>query len=793
MNHRPLLFALLLLPWSAGATDPLQPLRDGVPEVAVIKLRAQLQKADAEAAPGLKILLAEALLAAGRVEEAAQTLQDPALHAPVLRARVALAQEEWAAALAALEGADAPDALLLRAEALRHLGRGAEALAALEATGRTDTATRLALAELALETGELDRCEATLASFTLPLPGGVEGQRHLYLKARLYLARNQPAFAYERFERLQTEALPPELLLGSILGMADALDQLGGPTAADDVLEQFLWKHPEMPQLGRVFEKLDAAYAADPGASDNELSKWAESKPALRAGYAAYYQARMSARAGRPERALRILTGFEEKHPRHPMLARALLLRGEQQASQGQFAPAQQTFEAAMRASSSDLERAEVEMASATALFHAGEYVLAATLFRAVGERAPSLWQRARFNSALAWLHQGANAKFLEDYEELSLRHPESPYREELALEEGLLQARQGAPQAESTLRRFVRQFPQNPRLGDARLAIAEIRLARGDAAGAGHYLPVSNATAAAEESSTEAADYLAIFVADAATPRDEARVAELCRLFLERHPGSPKRAEVRLKRGQLAFHQADFVGAQGELERLATEDPESPLVAPALFLAGQASMKSMGEGAVDHALELFERVARMESPLKGYARLQQALAQTQLGKQREALLIYEAVLDGGPLPEVRLAALAGKAENLVELGAKGQEAPLIEQAMALYEQLAADPAATPASRGQALAGRGRCLELLKRPDEALAAYYDVLQAGVPEPEAYFWFYKAGFDAGRLCENRAEWKSAIGIYQKIAAQEGPRAEEARALAERLRLEHFIWE
>src|SRR5690606_15207256 len=111
----------------------------------------------------------------------------------------------------------------------------------------------------------------------------------------------------------------------------------------------------------------------------------------------------------------------------------------------------------------------------------------------------------------------------------------------------------------------------------------------------------------------------------------------------------------------------------------------------------------------------------------------------------------------------------------------------------AIYAELAEKAASNVNWRSLALHQKGRCLEALNRPDEALAAYYDVLQMGAAQPVEYFWFYKAGFDAGRLCEERKQWKSAIAIYQKLAAVEGPRAEQARALVNHLRLEHFIWD
>ena len=57
----------------------------------------------------------------------------------------------------------------------------------------------------------------------------------------------------------------------------------------------------------------------------------------------------------------------------------------------------------------------------------------------------------------------------------------------------------------------------------------------------------------------------------------------------------------------------------------------------------------------------------------------------------------------------------------------------------------------------------------------------------------YFWFYKAGFDAARTFEQQENWKSAVGIYQKMAKAEGPRTAEAQGRMRQLRLEHFIWE
>jgi hypothetical protein len=55
-----------------------------------------------------------------------------------------------------------------------------------------------------------------------------------------------------------------------------------------------------------------------------------------------------------------------------------------------------------------------------------------------------------------------------------------------------------------------------------------------------------------------------------------------------------------------------------------------------------------------------------------------------------------------------------------------------------------------------------------------------------------FWYYKAGFNAGRLLEDDSKWESAAAIYQTLAATGGNRSEEAKARLNRLRLEHFLW-
>jgi len=793
-----LLWAAHAFAASAPVDEAAKALDDGVAEVAIVKLQQQLAAPlDSESRRQARTKLAEALLAAGRAEDALREVRDPEVKAPLLEARILAACGNWNAALTLYAAQpEVPRAVAGKAECLRALGRLPEAVATLESIAAGSPASvSLRLGEYYLEQNQHDKCAGILMSLP-PRLSKAEQKWKQYLEARILQAEGRHQPAYERFEALQSNPQDQtgEMIVGETLGMTDARMELTGPSAADDILEQYLWKHPADPALATLFCRLDEIYSLEDSQPLGELQKWAQREPVGRAGYATYYLAKALLRDKKAELALSVLETFPNRLTRHPLFAKALLMRGRILADAGKLDAAQKALEEALRSAEEPALRAEIEMASATAHFKAREFVLAATVFRSAGERHPAFAETAGFNTALSWLHQGNYQRFAEDYKEFSRRFPQSPLRCDLMLEEGLLRARQGDYQAETALQQFIRDFSGSPRVPEARLALAELRYCGGDAAGASQFLRVVNESPVPVKTA-EQSDFLALFVADAAQPPADEKVISLCRAFLERYPVSPQlaedRAKVRMKLGQVFFRSGDFASAQTQFETLASETPTSPMVEAALFLAAQSSMKRIDAGAIDHAIELFGEVASRNGPLKLHARLQLALLQNRLGKEADAIKLYDDILRANPAAEMKSAALAGKADNLFLLGAKDKTQ--YDQALVLYEQLANEPGIDLTAQHRALYNKGRCLEVLGRPEEALAAYYQVVESGIAKPQEYFWFYKAGFDACRLSETREQWKSAIAIYQKMATLDGPRAQEARERMKQLRLEHFIWE
>ena len=101
--------------------------------------------------------------------------------------------------------------------------------------------------------------------------------------------------------------------------------------------------------------------------------------------------------------------------------------------------------------------------------------------------------------------------------------------------------------------------------------------------------------------------------------------------------------------------------------------------------------------------------------------------------------------------------------------------------------------------RRQTLVRKGVCLETLKRPDEALEAYYDVLSdlpASVPPAGRNalddYWFHRAGGKALYLLEKAGKYEEAIEIAKKLAKAPGPRGRAAADLVDELALKYRIW-
>jgi tetratricopeptide (TPR) repeat protein len=416
----------------------------------------------------------------------------------------------------------------------------------------------------------------------------------------------------------------------------------------------------------------------------------------------------------------------------------------------------------------------------------------ATAAFEQIAQRDSRWAKAALFNASSGWLQIGNHTRFIADYDQLEKQGGDEQSRADLRLEEGLMQAAKGEKKAAASLQRFIHDFPQNPRVSEAWVGLAELAFhsspPRLDEARKNlDHAVQSKPTAAAGER----ADYLRIWVEEA-VGGNESEVIELGKRFLEQHGQSQFAREVRMKLAELYYRRQDFANAQTQFEIIAQQNPNDPLAEKALFFAAESAMSSMSEHTLDRALVLFDQVVQKNGAMRWAARNEQAVIERKLGKPKDALALYDEVLKSGAGASEKREALCGKGDIFFEAGAADPSS--YQRAIEAYDELAGDKEGSIHWRNQALFKKGLCFE--KRGDRAgaLATFYKILEdeSQPGERRELFWYYKAGFNAARLLEEDSKWESAVAIYDKLVAAGGGRSEEAKARLNNIRLEHFLW-
>jgi len=790
---------------SRQLAEAAQPLAEGVPEVSVVRLEGLLKQNLGESdwrAVAEKLL--EAMVAANQTADAFKLLEDPRLRqspsANFWRAQLLASSHREAEALALYRQIAADrnsslgsDALLGAAEMLRALGRTDEALqifSELFHDPKWTVRAQLRAAEL-----YLDKSDALAARRLLervqPTTAFEKRERH-FLRGRLEVALRRPDRAIPAFESVlkNPEGVTHETLTAALFALADAHLQLKTPESGDDALENFIEHRPSDGDLARVFAKLDELYRSERKPSRTELDRWTRDPAEPRRAFAQWYLARFDLRLGRRDRALEHFGALQRTHPQLPVLAPAFLEFAQLELEERHFDEALALLNEArtLRPDPTVLER--VNLFAAQIQYRAKHFEDATVSFEQIGNSDSNLASLAMFNAALSWLQKGDETRFLADAEEFGKKTKDEKSRADLRLEAGLMEAAKGDPRATDSLRNFLREFPEAERGSEAWVALAELAFHASPPRLDEARKDLARAESKPTQTARERADYLMIWLEDT-TSGGEAKVIALAKKFIQEHESSSLVASVRMKLGEMYYRVEDFANAETQFELLAEQNSAGPFFERALFFAGESAMASMAGQSLDRAIVLFDRVVQLNGELKWAARNEQAVIERKLGKSQDALVLYDEVLNGAARPAEKREAICGKGDIFFEIAATDPQNYL--RAIEAYDKLASDKDAPPHWRNQALFKKGLCLEKKADRGAALASFYTVLDEGMrpDRPHEFFWFYKAGFDAGQLLEADAKWESAAAVYEKLAAAGGTRSDEARERLDRLRLEHFL--
>ncbi|MFL6569315.1 MAG: tetratricopeptide repeat protein [Chthoniobacterales bacterium] len=781
----------------------VQPLEDGIPQVAVVRLRELLTTKLPDDTRRVALLkLAESLVASGQAEEATQVASDALLHesheANFLRAQALAALGRWDEALPLYKQADDPAARFGEAEALRALGRTDEALqafAGLTSDPRWSIRARFNATEILLAKNDLGAARRMVEA-TIPKTASERKERRL-LRGRIEWREKHSQRAIDMLASVlkRPKGATHAVLLAGLCAIADAHLERGTPDSGDDYLEDYIEHRPEDSALPFVFAKLDQLYAAERRQSRHELGRWSREQTQPRRALAQWYLARAELRLHRRDAAVGAFEQLRSEHPTIPEIAGAYIDYASLVLHDGDAERARAILEATRPLQPAPAMQERIDLLIARAEYQGRQFRDAAqTFWRVAQNRTSRAADDALLNASFAWLSAGDATQAASAAQDLNARGADEQTRGDVALEAGLVQAARNDKAAAQTLQKFVHDYPKHPRVSEAWVALAELAFrsappgldeARQDLARAAENQPTPAAI--------ERADYLNVWLEGTGAIASEERVIFRATDFLQKHGNSPLAPDVRLKLAETHYSRHDFASAQTQFELLAQENPNGAIVEKAEFFAAKSAMNSMGKAALDRALVLFDQVVKRNGELKWPARNEQAVIERKLGKSTEALTLYDEVLKGDAKPADKREALCGKGDIFYELGTSGPEN--YKRAVDVYNQLVSDREASPHWRNQAIFKKGMCLEKLNAAPEALAAFYGIVEdeSRPDRRREFFWFYKAGFNAARLLEEQSKWQAAAAVYEKLAFAGGARSEEAKSRLDRLRLEHFLWD
>jgi predicted negative regulator of RcsB-dependent stress response len=767
-------------------------LRNGVPQTAIAPLKDAIRAGSGNRAV-LSKLLARLQLAAGSPEDALATLD-------------------------AAGGQNTADWKILRAAALSAQGGSTAAASILQTVAATNTEAALMLARIRAEQGDREGALSVLAETPEDKakdPQHIRLLMDLFLssedperaekllreietgsllskpeietaKGRVYVVRKQTSEATAAFEEaLASPEIAPHTRDNARLGLARAARAAGDNGKARAVLREALTTGTTPAALRQTMEDwiiLEKLAGADP---TGDLRSWAAEKDTNRGIEAALQLAQLDLTAKATEAAA---TSLNELLGRKNLEA-AQRRRAELLIAETKIAAAKSDEALALLGAMDEERDYRVAMLRGRALAASGNYRQAHETFAdAAGQTSsPEEKTAAGADAFITALATGDLRLARNAFATLRELAPDDARLLEWTFLLAAADAREGKI---DDLAALARRAPSTDYAFQAKLALAEWRLARGEGEAAERILKTAEPEADTPPRAASLAA-AALFAADNSGSKARGELVAECQAFLAQHGDAAEATDVSFKLAELHSRGGDHAAAETVLARLADKPSDGESGALARFLAAQAASRSMSEAAADRALVWFNELAQGQSAFRYRARFEQASLLLRRRKHSDALALYDNILAGDPPAEVRHAARMERADILFALGAADPKK--LDEAAAAYELVSSDQTAPPDWRDQAACKRAAALARRGQAEKALALYREILDRPPSRGADQFWFLKAGLEAARLLEEQKDWAAAVAVYDQLASASGAQREDLEQRARRLRLEHFIWE
>lgn len=495
-------------------------------------------------------------------------------------------------------------------------------------------------------------------------------------------------------------------------------------------------------------------------------------------------------RLGHHERAAKEYRIFLETYPASSLDERALQGRGWALMRLGRFSEAGSAFLRAAEMAKDVAVKAECLFKRADALMADARYAEAAKAYVEMWQSYPAspYAGQALFQSADCYERAGLSDEASARYRKVFDSYPASELAPKALLRLAALQAGGGDMEvAIQTYTAAIGAFSQKDVQGVALMGRgkARYRVYRFEAA------MQDFATVAETDAQRRDEARFMITLCLYGLGRDqEARAAASS--FLMNFPESPRLSDMVLWLGKYDYNRGQYGDARRFFLDYVTRWPDNQWADAALLWAARSAI---GENDLTGAVELVTRLARAypQSQRMPEALLVQADALIELARFDEAALLLDQVISQKPDSEWSRMALVRKGDSLFAMGA--DNGVRYQEALDAYRQRVEQGPMTPALTLQLHFKIGRCLEKLKRVDEAVNHYYaEVIVRYQDERRRGVWydetgttlFVRAAFNVADLYEARSEPEQAVRILQRVVQMGVPGEEEARLRIERLR-------
>ncbi len=819
-------------------------ISDYLPDLAIPRIEKLLTREDLDetARATLLTLLGEAQIRAGTPGIALKTLDNPLLRefspAHLWRSYSLVQMGRYRDAIGELEKIDRmnmrENADLQTGKLLLALGNPKDARPILIPLLKSEDAsiqkeTTLQLISVALSLNQLDEASSLLEKSKPSNP--VEESLIRYLNGRLQLARGDRPAAVGTFQTLLNDPeirknLPAALYHESTIALADSLSLEGNESSAIDSLLETLNKNPAPPNLEAIFARLRIwADKTDPAALILNISKWAPLRQAFLENPSVKNSSSVQAINLTPLNAvpsttlpeprslfsLSFLTSIQlqsddlnqrrEGRKRAAQLQlispsgsafvnRSLLELGVLNFKKNNFEQALAIFSLIDDEKAVPATKAYAKALAAKAAFAIEEQTKASQLFLEAEEIAREI-QRDDLGS-LAALNAGITLLTSTRSKEIDeiTRNLDSPEaRSFLILERGLFLSSKRATEARELLISFLANFPDNPRTPEAALALAESAIF---SLPFDRELALKNITPLKFDLKTkpdfEARRVLVLLALN--------KGIQQAQDFLTKAPSHPLAPRVLFQLGQTYRkptneRDKEIGKANYQFELLIEKYPASEFTDPARYYSALTSTALKTDSADKTAILRFRELIDKKGVLANEAAINLCSLLIDRNQQERALGEIVTFLkneNNSQSDQRRFLVLGADASNQI-----GQH----QIALEFYESLLKLENLPASTQNRAHYISGQALEKLGENAQALESYFRVINREFsPETTTsleWKWYDKCGIEGAlSLLEREERWKAAIQLAEKIGRSGSPRAEDARKIAERIGLEHFIY-